>query len=154
VALLEVGRISKPHGLRGEVVVQLLDDRPERLQAGATFDAGGGRLLEVAEARPHQDRYLVRFVGVDDRNDAEALRGLVLHAEALDDPDTLWVHELIGARCVEVDGTERGVVVSVIDNPAADLLELDGGALVPLSFLVGHEPGLVTIDPPPGLFDE
>jgi 16S rRNA processing protein RimM len=148
-----VGRITKPHGLRGEVVVQMLSDRPERLHAGATFDAGG-RLLEVAEARPHQDRYLVHFVGVDDRNSAEALRGLVLHAEEVHDPDALWVHELIGARCVELNGTDRGVVVSVIDNPAADLLELDGGALVPVSFLVAHEPGLVTIDPPPGLFDE
>jgi 16S rRNA processing protein RimM len=149
---LEVGRIAKPHGLRGEVVVQMLDDRPERLRPGATFEAGGRR-LDVVESRPHQGRHLVRFAGVDDRDAAEALRGVSLEAEAHADPDLLWVHELIGSRCVELDGTERGRVVSVIDNPAADLLELDSGALVPLSFLVSHDEGVVTIDPPAGLFD-
>jgi 16S rRNA processing protein RimM len=152
MALLEIGRVAKPHGLRGEVVVQMVSDRPDRLAPGALFEAGD-RHLEVVEARPHQGRYLVRFAGVEDRNDAEKLRGLPLLAEAVDDPDALWVHELIGSRCVELDGTERGTVVSVIDNPAADLLELDTGALVPLSFLVSHEAGVVTIDPPAGLFD-
>jgi 16S rRNA processing protein RimM len=152
MALLEIGRVAKPHGLRGEVVVQMVSDRPDRLAPGALFEAGDRR-LEVIEARPHQGRYLVRFAGVEDRNAAEQLRGLALLAESVDDPDVLWVHELIGSRCVELDGTERGTVVSVIDNPAADLLELDTGALVPISFLVSHEAGVVTIDPPAGLFD-
>ncbi len=150
--MLEIGRITKPHGIRGEVVVQLIDARPERVAPGAVFEAGDRR-LEITASRPHQGRYIVRFAGIDDRNGAEGLRGIVLAAEALDDPEAVWVHELIGSRCVEVDGTERGVVVAVIDNPAADLLELDSGALVPLSFLVAHGDGLVTIDPPPGLFD-
>jgi 16S rRNA processing protein RimM len=152
MALLEVGRIVKPHGLRGEVIVQMVSDRPERLAAGGVFEAAGRR-LEVIASRPHQGRHIVQFAGVDDRDGAEALRGIVLEAEALDAPDELWVHELIGSRCVEVDGTERGLVVSVIDNPAADLLELDSGALVPVSFVVTHHAGVVTIDPPPGLFE-
>ena len=152
MALLEVGRVVKPHGLRGEVIVQMVSDRPERLTSGGVFEAAGRR-LEMVTARPHQGRHIVQFAGVDDRDGAEALRGLVLQAEAFDDQDELWVHELIGSRCVEVDGTERGVVVSVIDNPAADLLELDSGALVPVSFVVTHRDGVVTIDPPPGLFD-
>jgi 16S rRNA processing protein RimM len=150
--LLEIGRITKPHGIRGEVVVHLIDDRPERVAPGAVFESGGRR-LEITTSRPHQGRYIVRFAGIDDRSTAEGLRGIVLAAEALDDPDAVWVHELIGARCVEVDGTDRGLIVAVIDNPAADLLELDSGALVPMSFLVAHDEGRVTIDPPPGLFD-
>jgi 16S rRNA processing protein RimM len=152
MALLEVGRVARPHGLKGEVVVQMVSDRPERLAPGTVLD-GGGRRLEVLEARPHQGRHLVRFVGVDDRSAAEGLRGVVLRAEEIDDSEELWVHQLIGSRCVEVDGTDRGVVTSMIDNPAADLLELDSGALVPVSFVVSHEQGIVVIDPPDGLFD-
>ena len=78
-------------------------------------------------------------------------------AVPLDDPDALWVHELIGRRVVDVDGTDRGECVSVIANPAADLLELDSGVLVPANFVTGVDaatsPVTVTIDPPEGLFE-
>ena len=76
-----------------------------------------------------------------------------MYAEPIDDPDALWVHHLVGAAVVELDGTERGRCVAVIDNPAADLLELDSGALVPVTFVVGFDDGVVTIDPPEGLFE-
>ena len=69
------------------------------------------------------------------------------------DPDALWVHELIGRRVVEVDGTEHGTCVSVIANPAADLLELDSGALVPSNFVVSNADGVIVVDTPEGLFD-
>ena len=65
----------------------------------------------------------------------------------------MWVHELIGAEVVEVDGTARGRCVAVIDNPAADLLELASGALVPVVFVIEHGDGRILIDPPPGLFE-
>ena len=70
----------------------------------------------------------------------------------------LWVHELIGARVVDVSGAARGRVVAVVANPASDLLELDGGQLVPLRFVVGGvdrdgDGAVVRIDPPEGLFD-
>ncbi len=54
---------------------------------------------------------------------------------------------------VEVDGTEHGVCVSVLANPAADLLELDSGALVPSNFVVSNADGVVLVDTPEGLFD-
>jgi 16S rRNA processing protein RimM len=95
----------------------------------------------------------VHFEGVDDRRAAEALARVVLAAEPIDDPDTLWVHQLIGAEVVEVAGTSRGRCVAVIDNPAADLLELESGALVPATFVVSFADGIVTIDPPEGLFE-
>jgi 16S rRNA processing protein RimM len=108
----------------------------------------------VASSRPHQDRWLVLFDGVTGREAAEALRGLVLRAEPLDDPDELWVHELIGCRVVDHDGTERGTVEAVQDNPAADLLVLDSGALVPVVFLVGPpRDGVVRVEVPDGLFE-
>ena len=77
----------------------------------------------------------------------------VLFAEPIDDPDVLWVHQLIGTDVVETDGTGRGRCVAVVDNPASDLLELDSGALVPMTFVTSVDAGVVTIDPPEGLFD-
>lgn len=151
--LLEVGRIGRPHGLGGEVSVLLSTDRTERVAPGAQLDTDRGPMV-VRTARPHGGRWLVHFEGVDDRTDAEELRGLRLRAEAVDEPGALWVHELVGAVVSEVDGTERGRVEAVQDNPAADLLVLDDGALVPVVFIVEHEPGRrVVIDPPPGLFE-
>ena len=150
--LLEVGRIAKPHGLRGEVNVLLTTDRLERLAPGTVLHTARGS-LEVVSSRPHQGGHLVTFAGVADRNAAEGLRGLVLQAPPLDDPDELWVHELVGLEVVEVDGTARGRVVALEVNPASDLLVLDGGALVPLSFVVDTEAGRVVVDVPEGRFD-
>lgn len=156
---LEVGRIAKAHGLRGEVVVVLTTDRRERVEPGSVLHDGEQDLF-VAGSRPHQDRWIVQFEGIEGREAADALRGRTLFAEPLDDDDALWVHELIGRRVVELDGTERGTVESVQSNPASDLLVLDTGALVPLAFVVedpppgtATSPDTVTIDPPEGLFD-
>jgi 16S rRNA processing protein RimM len=150
--LLEVGRIGRAHGVRGDVLVHLTTDRVERLTAGSRLKAGD-RWLTVTAASRANDRWRVHFEGVDDRSAAEALARVVLAAEPIDDPDTLWVHELIGAEVVEVAGTSRGRCVAVIDNPAADLLELESGALVPASFVVSFADGIITIDPPEGLFE-
>lgn len=150
--LLEVGRVAKAHGLRGEVVVDLLTDRTERLDPGSVLDSDRGP-LRVVSTRPHQHRWLVTFEGVADRTGAEALAGLVLRAEPLDDADGLWVHELVGATVRERNGVERGEVVAVIDNPAHDLLELGSGALVPVVFIIEVADGVIVIDPPEGLFD-
>ena len=149
---LEVGRIAKSHGLRGEVNVALTTNRAERVAPGSVLYDGHDDLV-VVSSRPHQDRWIVAFEGIDSREAADALRGRALWAEPLDDPDTMWVHQLIGARVVEVDGTERGTVEAVQSNPASDLLVLDTGALVPLTFVTGRAAGVVTIDPPEGLFD-
>lgn len=150
--LLEVGRIAKAHGVRGEVIVDLLTDRTERVEPGSVLDAPDGP-MEVVASRPHQGRWIVQFAGVADRNAAEALRGTVLRAAPLDDPGAMWVHELIGSEVVDTEGRSYGMVESVEDNPASDLLVLPGGGLVPLTFVVAQEPGRVVIDPPPGLLD-
>lgn len=68
--------------------------------------------------------------------------------------DVLWVHELVGVTVRSVDGVDRGVVTAVQANPAADLLVLDSGALVPVVFVVsGPEDGEVLVDVPDGLFE-
>jgi 16S rRNA processing protein RimM len=151
-ALLEVGRIEKPHGLRGQVVVRLFTNRVERLAPGAELTTGSGP-LRVRSSTPHHDRWLVAFEGVDTREAADGLRSVVLSAPAIDDPDELWVHDLVGAEVVD-HGIVRGRVVEVEANPASDLLVLDTGALVPVRFVVRVEPGaLVEVDAPAGLFD-
>jgi 16S rRNA processing protein RimM len=150
--LLEVGRIGRAHGLKGEVMVDLITDRLERVAVGTVLSTDLGDMV-VAGSRPHQKRFIVAFEGVSDRTAAEALAGTVLRAEAVDDPEALWVHELVGTLVVEVSGHERGVVRAVQANPAHDLLVLESGALVPIVFVVSCVDGVTLIDPPPGLFD-
>jgi 16S rRNA processing protein RimM len=147
-----VGRVGRAHGIQGEVAVTLVTDRHERVAPGAELWAGERRLV-VDSSRPHGGRFLVRFAGVADRSAAEALQGVVLSAEPLDDPDALWVHDLLGAEVVGTDGAHLGTVVAVEANPASDLLVLDGGGLVPLTFLVRAEAGRLLVDPPAGLLD-
>jgi 16S rRNA processing protein RimM len=153
--LLEVGRIAKAHGVRGDLLVALTSERTSRLDPGSRLDTDRGPLVVVSSS-PHQGRWIVRFEGIDDRDTADRWRGVVLKAEPMDDdtdPDALWVHELVGAAVVLTDGTEVGRVAEVEANPASDLLVLDGGTLVPVAFVTDHEPGKVVIDPPDGLLD-
>jgi 16S rRNA processing protein RimM len=154
---LEVGRVARPHGLRGQVVVELSTNRTERVAPGARLQGPAGE-LEVVRASPLNEtggrrRWLVSFCGVDSRDQAEALRGAVLTAVPLVDPDALWVHELIGAEVVDPAGLPIGVVEAVESNPASDLLVLSGGVLIPLHFITRHRPGQLTVDLPPGLLE-
>jgi 16S rRNA processing protein RimM len=154
--LLEVGRIGRAHGVKGDVFVDLTTDRTERAAVGTRLWARD-RWLTIERSNPSNTRWRVHFTGVEGRSEAEALTGTPLHAEPIEDPDAIWIHHLVGASVVEVSGTERGRCVAVVDNPAADLLELDSGALVPATFVtavdVHADPVLVTIDPPDGLFE-
>lgn len=150
--LLEIGHLRKAHGVHGQVNVQLGTDRPERLAPGSRWYARDGWLTIVSATR-HQDRWLVTFEEIRDRLGAQRYTNTPVYAEPLDDPDELWVHELIGKPVVEVDGTPRGVCVAVVENPAADLLEVDSGALVPVVFVVEHSAQHIVIDPPAGLFE-
>ena len=154
---LTIGRIGRAHGLRGEVAVTYTSNRPERHAPGAVCFVGD-RELVVVKSRPHQGRMLVCFEGVDDRTAAEALLGVELTAESLAgdvelDEREVWVHEVVGAEVHDRAGTMMGTVTAVEANPAHDLLVLDGGALVPMVFVVEQRDGVVVIDPPDGLFD-
>ena len=155
---LVVGRVGRAHGLLGEVAVRFSSNRPERSAPGSVLFAGERELVVVA-ARPHQGRVLIQFEGVDDRTAAEQLLGVELTAAPLvgDDAeigdDELWVHEVIGAEVLDRTGAVVGRVVAVEANPAHDLLVLDGGALVPMVFVVEQHEGSLVIDPPDGLLD-
>ena len=141
-ARLEVGRIGRAHGLRGELSVTLTSDRVRAPRAGLRSSAPTTASWSCAPSRPHQQRWLVCFDGIDDRTAAEQLQGASLYADALPtEGDELWVHELIGATVQDPAGNALGVVEAIEANPASDLLVLDGERLVPLTFVVAHEPG-------------
>ena len=152
---LEIGRVGRAHGLHGEVSVAPITNRVERFAPGSVLYVGE-RELRIASAREHQDRWLVRFDGVEDRTAAEGLRGSLLTADAApadDDDDELWVHELIDSEVFDRAGTRIGRVTAVEANPAHDLIVLDSGALVPVVFVVEHGDGRVVVDVPEGLLD-
>lgn len=152
MTLLEVGRVAKAHGLRGEVIVSLSTDRTERLDPGTVLSSDAGDLT-VVTAHPHQHRFIVQFDGVYSREAAEALHGVVLRAEPLDDPDALFVHELIGMRVIDTAGAELGVVESIEQNPASNLLVLESGGLIPLRFLIERRDDSLIVQIPEGLLD-
>jgi 16S rRNA processing protein RimM len=150
---LEVGRIGRAHGLHGEVSVAPITNRTDRFAPGSTLYIDD-RALVVASSRPHQQRWLVRFDGVNDRNAAEALRGRLLTGEAADGaPDELYVHELIGSEVRDRAGAVLGKVAAVEANPAHDLLVLENNVLIPIVFVVSHENRIVVVDVPEGLLD-
>ncbi len=152
--LLLVGHVRKAHGLKGEVVVRLSTNRDERVAKGARMIVGDTELT-VKSSRPKDADFLVTFVGVTTREQADELRGSELHAEPLDDPDELWVHELIGCRVVDQDGVDRGEIAAVQANPASDLLVLDSELLIPTVFVIDADvdAAVVNVDVPDGLFD-
>jgi 16S rRNA processing protein RimM len=151
--LLEIGRIVRAHGLKGDVAVVLITERSERLDPGTVLQTDRGP-LRVDRSQLDGARWLVHFAEIRDRDTAESWRGVVLRAEPIDDDDELWVHDLVGCRVVSDDGVDRGVVVEVQSNPASDLLVLESGALVPLTFLVdGPTDGVISVAVPDGLWE-
>ena len=162
-----VARIGKAHGLRGEVTVQVLTGAAdERFVPGATFvtepvDAGP---MVLRTARDHNGILLLGFAGTDDRSGAEALRGIQLLADALEDDgdeNSWYERDLVGLKAVTVGGDEVGEVTALQSGAAQDLLVVrltDGReALVPFVTAivpeVDIEGGRVVLDPPPGLLD-
>ena len=91
-AELIVGYITKPHGLKGDVLVHLVTNRAERMQAGSVFATDRGPFTIVSCAA-QADRWRVRFDVINSRTEAEGAARLELRAAPLNDPDALWVHQ-------------------------------------------------------------
>lgn len=168
---LVVGRVARPHGVRGEVVIEPRTDQPERRFApGEVLLTDTGRSLTVVSSRPHSGRWLVHLVGVDDRTSADGLRGLELQVEAdARDPDDGELYADVALIGLDVWATDEnqveavvGSVVAVEHLPMHDLLvvELTQGGTARIPFVTAIVPevdvpgGWLRIDPPPGLLDE
>lgn len=133
VDLLAVGKILRPHGIRGALVVEALSDWPERFSPGAKLllEKAPGDYTEVTleVGQPHGGRILMSIEGVGDRNEAEELKGLYLMVPACDaaplGEDEYWAHDLVGMQVVEEQGGKLGDVAEVICRPAQDLLVVE-----------------------------
>jgi 16S rRNA processing protein RimM len=135
------------------VFVQLTSERHDRLDPGARLWAEGRFLVVNSRRTASNGRHVVSFEGLADRSAAERFANVALYAEPLDDTDEVWVHELIGRTVVDQYGIDRGTCISVIANPAAEILELESGALVPSNFIVALTTDRVSVDVPDGLFE-
>ncbi|MCW3766968.1 ribosome maturation factor RimM [Paenarthrobacter ureafaciens] len=164
---LQVARIGKPHGIRGEVTVQVLTDAPaERFVAGTEFvvEPASSGPLTVRSARWNKDILLLGFEEVADRNAAELIRGakLFIETEDLDDDDDegWYEHELLGLQA-RVGSQVVGKVAALNTMPAQDLLvvETGDGKEILIPFVdeivpeVNIEAGYILITPPAGLFE-
>ncbi len=120
-----VGRITRAHGIGGEVAVLVLSETPERFAQDAVVYLEDGRTLTVERTRPHGARLLVKFREVPDRSAAEALRGrdLVIPESMLPalPEGSWWPHQIEGCEVVTEDGRPLGTVVEVVSNPANDV---------------------------------
>lgn len=123
------------------------------MEPGTTLDSSLGRPLTIVRSRRQARHWLVVFEGLADREGADALRGVVLSAEPIDDPDAVWVADLIGAEVFDTSGGRLGDVVAIEANPASDLIVMGSGGLIPLRFVVSSEPGRVVVDIPEGLLE-
>jgi len=166
---LVVGRVGRAHGVRGEVAVDVRTDDPERrFVVGATLltDPAAAGPLTVAATRPHQERLLVRFEEVADRNAADGLRGVLLVVEVSEadrpaDPEEFFDHQLVGLGVQDQAGNVVGEVAEVLHHPGHDVLVVrrDEGADALVPFVaelvpdVDLERGRVTVADRPGLLD-
>ena len=168
---LVVGRVGRPHGLRGEVTVEVRTDDPDdRFGEGAVLatDPAARGPLTISSSRWHSGRLLLRFGDCQDREAAEELRGIVLVIDSAElppqsDPEEFADHQLIGLRVLTVSGESVGSVADVL-HYGQDLLVIAGAGprsgteilipfVAPLVPEVNIAAGHLLVDPPPGLLD-
>jgi len=167
-SMIVVGRVMRPHGIKGEVSVYVETDfASERFRPGAVvyrFYEGVVVPMEVASAGPHAGRWIVGFEGVATRNDAERLRDVELRVTAENPPALAdggyYVHELAGCRVVTVGGVDVGQVERVDLRTGTPLLIVagpNGEVMVPLADPICRRidvaAKIIEIDPPAGLID-
>jgi len=124
-----LGHIAGAHGIRGEVLIKTYTAAPENVGAyGPLSDESGTRTFNLKSARATQKGVVARLQGVDDRNAAEALKGIALYIERDRLPaaaDGEFYHaDLIGLAAVDGDGKPLGEIVAVQNYGAGDLLEI------------------------------
>jgi 16S rRNA processing protein RimM len=164
---ITVGRVLRPHGVRGEVAVEVLSDVPDRLAAGSELllSRTGEPLARVVveSSRPHRSGVLVRFSGVEGRERAAELRGAWLEIERSRVPaapaGTYYQYELVGCRCRGA-GQELGRVVDLVEDGGGWLLIVsDGQRQVPVPLVarflrtVDVATGTIELELPPGLVE-
>ncbi|MCL6595328.1 MAG: ribosome maturation factor RimM [Firmicutes bacterium] len=163
-APVAVGRVRRPHGVRGEMWLEPYAADPARYRALRRVFVGG-RPYPVAGVRVGREGILLRLAGVDDRTAADALRGLEVCVPAEERAELpagrYYVDDLVGLRVLGPDGRPLGTAVDVRSLPAQDVLVVrtkQGEAWVPMVRALVREvdvaAGRIVIDPPAGLLPE
>lgn len=163
---ITIGRIGRPHGIRGEVTVEVRTDEPDRYFAEGNVLEVSDVARHITRAHWHGQRLLLMFDGVQDRNGAEALRGSILTVERdvdeiPDSPDEFYDASLLGCEVRSLDGSVIGVITEVAHLPAQDLLVVCDamGREILIPFVETFVPEVnvgeryVVVDPPEGLLD-
>lgn len=170
---MTVGLVARPHGVRGELKVEVTSDVPDRFAAGSELllrrRGGEVETVHVVTARPLVGALLVRLAEVADRDAAEALRGASLEIARADvppAPEGIWYHfELVGCRCIDRREGDLGTVVDLLDDGGGLLLVVADGEreiLVPFVHAMVREVVARDVDPadrrieldlPPGLLE-
>jgi len=170
---LRVGRLTKAHGLKGAIKLELFTDDPgRRFVPGAVFtlqvptsSPWHGKTIELVELRWYNQHAVGFFKGVPDREAAETLAKAILwidqdSAEQTDEEDAWYDHQLVGLAVVR-DGVQIGTLTRLEHLPAQDLLIVktaNGEAMIPFVKAivpsVDVKAGVITITPPPGLLEE
>ena len=166
--LVVVGRIGRPHGVKGAVSIEVRTEDPERRFAvGGRVLTDSGRELAITSSTWHSGRLLLTFEGYEDRNAIEGLRNQLISVERPEDeqpedPDEFYDSSLMGCEVVDDEGTAIGTVVEVAHLPAQDMLVIrtidDREVLVP--FVEEFVPTVdiankrLVITPPDGLLDD
>jgi 16S rRNA processing protein RimM len=165
-----VGRVLRPHGLRGAVVIEALSDVAARFEPGSVLwageEGGAARALTVTGSRPFRSGRVLQLAGVEDRDAAEALRGAWLsvpRTEVPGAPEGTYYHfELLGCRCSTPEGGEGelGEVVDLVEDGGGLLLMIDDGRrILPVPFVqrflreIDVKRGRIVLDLPPGLIE-
>ena len=124
-ARVAVGRVTRAHGIHGEVSILVLSEVENRFAPGATLLLEDGRSLTVDESRPNRQRLLVKFAEIRDRTAAEALHQQYLFVDSADvpspPPDAFWPHQLVGCEVVTEDGRSLGTIREVVIGVANDI---------------------------------
>lgn len=127
-----MGRITRTHGVKGEVAVLPLTEVGSRFEAGSTLflDEREDRPVTVSSSRPHQKRLLVAFRGVEDRTSAETLRGRYLFVPASSAPELpqgeYWTHDLVGCEVLTEEGRPVGRIREIMHTQANDVWAAEG----------------------------
>ncbi len=157
-----IGVVTKPHGLKGDVVVYLLTDFPERYQEGRAYSvllaSGQRKSFTISRLSSLSDRLLVHFNGIDAVEDAEPLRNAYIEVPWEDrmplEPDTYYIDDIIGLQVWTDTGEYVGLVEEVISGAAYDLYRT-GDVLIPAisQFVdtIDVDAGRIVIRPIPGL---
>jgi 16S rRNA processing protein RimM len=120
-----VGRITRAHGIHGEVSVLVLSEVESRFADGSVLRSEGGVTLTVDSSRSHRGRLLVKFREIGDRTAAEAVQGQYLFVTTAELPElpseSFWPHELQGCDVVTENGRSLGRIDDVIHGEANDI---------------------------------